>query len=1005
MTAGFGAGANGPLLIAVDMSKKPAKPDAAAPPSPDGQPAGPATDPRLKTCSDDLDEHEGRGDPSPSRSSTTPATAAVMTVTPTTAPSAQATETLVDTLRDDVIPTGDEGPGHDRRRRRHDRRLHRPRRPDLQQAPAGDIAVVVLLSFVLLTLAFRSLLVPLKAVVMNLLSIGAAFGIVTFVFEPRLGGAARRARRRRSPIVSLRPADDVRDPVRALDGLRGLPDDPRPGGAGSATGDPARRSSTASPNTGRVITSAALIMVSVFCAFIINGDPNIKQFGRRHGARGRGRRDGRALPARARRHVAARRRGWWLPGLARPAPAALLDRGRGVLRRAGPQGAALLRRACAGPRRRVGAARPVERRGRVADGASSARTDGRAASAARVAAKIVRSDAPSAIGAHRDAGVRLGPHELGQQRHGLARGDEREADDRVVRAVADVGVEARRARGTCARVISSQPMPGWPVAHASPASSASGTGRRVAPRRRVARGQHDAAPGRDAGPRARRRPGAAAAGAATRRRARGRRRRARARAATARARPRRARSAGRARRARAPRIAGTASRSATDWNDAIARPPGDACPAAAASSASASSRALEQRLGVADEHERRRRSAARRGRPARAAARPASRSSTASCWETADGVNCSASATAAIVPRSCSSRSRRRRRRSSIVSNATESSYRNRIASDASLRHDASRHARSRRPPLPRLRRRVRRDGRSSASSPTTRARPSARCWPCASRSPPSLFWALAGLAHAAALRAACARCRAATCALALALGAVGYSAQAGAYFAALERLDASLLVAAPLHVPGDRHGRRDRARPRARSAARTAAALALASARPRARAGRRRGRRARPARRRRSGSAAAVVYSAYILVSRGRRRARRRRCRSARSCAPAPAATLTLGGARRAATSTRAPSAPTGCGWLAAIARRLDGRRRSASSSPACGASARRRRRSSRRRAGGHGRARVRRLRRVAAARCSSPAARSCSAACSWSARRSADGARPESRRHRPRP
>ena len=61
-------------------------------------------------------------------------------------------------------------------------------------------------------------------------------------------------------------------------------------------------------------------------------------------------------------------------------------------------------------------------------------------------------------------------------------------------------------------------------------------------------------------------------------------------------------------------------------------------------------------------------SVSRTPRPARVSrGTPVSRSSMASCWDTAEGVNCSASATAAIVPRSSSSRSRRRRRSSSIV--------------------------------------------------------------------------------------------------------------------------------------------------------------------------------------------------------------------------------------------------------------------------------------------------------------------------------------------------
>ena len=90
------------------------------------------------------------------------------------------------------------------------------------------IGLVLALSFVLLALAFRSLLVPLKAVVMNLLSIAAAFGIVTFVFghdwSAKLVGLDGDG-----PDRLVRAADDVRDPVRALDGLRGLPHDPRPG--------------------------------------------------------------------------------------------------------------------------------------------------------------------------------------------------------------------------------------------------------------------------------------------------------------------------------------------------------------------------------------------------------------------------------------------------------------------------------------------------------------------------------------------------------------------------------------------------------------------------------------------------------------------------------------------------------------------------------------------------------------------------------------------------------
>ena len=109
-----------------------------------------------------------------------------MTVTPTTGPSDQATETLVRTLRDDMIP-----------RATKDADMT----ADVGGTTAGDvdladeisgglvltIAVVVLLSILLLTLAFRSIVIPLTAGVMNLISIGAAFGVVTAVFEKGWG--------------------------------------------------------------------------------------------------------------------------------------------------------------------------------------------------------------------------------------------------------------------------------------------------------------------------------------------------------------------------------------------------------------------------------------------------------------------------------------------------------------------------------------------------------------------------------------------------------------------------------------------------------------------------------------------------------------------------------------------------------------------------------------------------------------------------------------------------
>ena len=60
------------------------------------------------------------------------------------------------------------------------------------------IAIVVALSFVVLMLAFRSVVVPVKAAVMNLLSVAAAYGVVTAVFQEGHGATADRPGRRRS---------------------------------------------------------------------------------------------------------------------------------------------------------------------------------------------------------------------------------------------------------------------------------------------------------------------------------------------------------------------------------------------------------------------------------------------------------------------------------------------------------------------------------------------------------------------------------------------------------------------------------------------------------------------------------------------------------------------------------------------------------------------------------------------------------------------------------------
>jgi RND superfamily putative drug exporter len=329
MTAGFGAGSNGPLLISVDLAKQPAKADQkqidqinsgeqsnkdkakkqaqqqqeqleAQGMPPDQAQAQvqpqlnkqlddisskasdqrkkakqPATDPRLQDLRDDVKKTAGV------KSVTEPlvnkdGTAAVLTATPTTDPSDRATADLVQRLRDTTIPKATKG-----KTMSVDVGGQTAGYVDLAAAIGSrlilTIAVVVALSFILLLLAFRSIVIPLTAGLMNLVSIGAAFGVVSAVFE-KGWGASLVGLDGEVPIVSFVP-------LMMFAILFGLSMDyevflmTHIREHWLATGDNKQSVISGIATTGRVITSAALIMVSVFFAFILNGDPTVKQFG------------------------------------------------------------------------------------------------------------------------------------------------------------------------------------------------------------------------------------------------------------------------------------------------------------------------------------------------------------------------------------------------------------------------------------------------------------------------------------------------------------------------------------------------------------------------------------------------------------------------------------------------------------------------------------------------------------------------------------------------------
>ena len=194
---------------------------------------------------------------------------------PTTAPQDEATTELVDRLRDEVIPAATDGTG-------------------LDIAVSGGvaaavdfsdylterlpwfIAVVLGLSFLLLMLAFRSVLVPLKAVVMNLLSIGAAYGVVTAIFQWGWAGE----------VLGIEPAPiEPFVPMMMFAIVFGLSMDyevfllSRVREEWLRTGDSRTSVADGLAATARVITAAAAIMVVVFGSFILEPDRIIKLFG------------------------------------------------------------------------------------------------------------------------------------------------------------------------------------------------------------------------------------------------------------------------------------------------------------------------------------------------------------------------------------------------------------------------------------------------------------------------------------------------------------------------------------------------------------------------------------------------------------------------------------------------------------------------------------------------------------------------------------------------------
>ncbi len=256
LAEGFGPGTSGPLLVVAEL----------------GQADG---DTALEQLHAGLQATAGVAAVSPPRVNPAGDTA-VITVVPTTGPQDSATVDLVRSVRDNVIPAAVEGTGT---------QAHVGGRTattiDVNSSVVDRlpylIGVVVVVSMLLLLVAFRSVVIAVTAAVMNLLSVAAAYGVLAFFLE---GGWAGNLIGIDSPAPL---AGYV--PVIMFALLFGLSMDyevfliSRMSETWVRTRDNSRAILTGLAGTGRVITAAATIMIVVFAAMIALDDVTMKSFG------------------------------------------------------------------------------------------------------------------------------------------------------------------------------------------------------------------------------------------------------------------------------------------------------------------------------------------------------------------------------------------------------------------------------------------------------------------------------------------------------------------------------------------------------------------------------------------------------------------------------------------------------------------------------------------------------------------------------------------------------
>jgi len=257
LVAGFGPGFNGPLVLVAQL------PEGADVTALDAINEAAAADPGVAFLSP----------PHPNDAENP--TAAVWNLVPTSGPQDEATTELVNRLRDDVLPPAEAAAGVD-------------------VLVTGNVAVnvdfsdllssrlpyffaaVLTLSFLLLMVVFRSVLVPVKAVLMNLLSIGAAYGIVVALFQ--WGWL--------SDVTGVQPAPvEPWAPMMLFAIVFGLSMDyevfllSRVREEWHRSGDSRTSVADGLAATAKVISAAAAIMVVVFGSFILEKDRTVKLMG------------------------------------------------------------------------------------------------------------------------------------------------------------------------------------------------------------------------------------------------------------------------------------------------------------------------------------------------------------------------------------------------------------------------------------------------------------------------------------------------------------------------------------------------------------------------------------------------------------------------------------------------------------------------------------------------------------------------------------------------------